>query len=232
MDQKGVYMLDFLWATMIVAGVLFGCIQGPEIINAVAGSAIDSAKEAVQLCVVMLGVVGLWNGIMNIAKEAGLIAKWTRGIDPAITYLFPRIPKEDTVRQDIAMNMIANMLGLGWAATPAGLRAMKGLARIQDGRQEKEMQPEKAGNNKTMDKKHKRQNPQKSHKRIATDEMCALLVLNISSLQLIPVNIIAYRSQYGSTNPTAIIGPGIVATTVSTLTAIIFCRLMYKRHKE
>ncbi len=205
-------MLDFLWATMIVAGVLFGCIQGPEIINSVAGSAIDSAKEAVQLCIVMLGVVGLWNGIMNIAKEAGLIAKWTNGIDPAITFLFPRIPKEDSVRQDIAMNMIANMLGLGWAATPAGLKAMKGLARIQDERQKSK--------------------PQKKHKRIATDEMCALLVLNISSLQLIPVNIIAYRSQYGSANPTAIIGPGIVATTVSTVTAIVFCRLMYKWHKE
>lgn len=225
-------MLDFLWATMIVAGVLFGCIQGPEIINSVAGSAIDSSKEAVQLCIVMLGVVGLWNGIMNIAKEAGLIAKWTKGIDPAITFLFPRIPKEDSVRQDIAMNMIANMLGLGWAATPAGLKAMKGLARIQDERQKKRLQEPLPQINQDVHKKIKKQNPQKAHKRIATDEMCALLVLNISSLQLIPVNIIAYRSQYGSANPTAIIGPGIVATTVSTLTAIIFCRLMYKWHKE
>ncbi|MDE6025386.1 MAG: nucleoside recognition protein [Lachnospiraceae bacterium] len=225
-------MLDFLWATMIVGGVLFGCIQGPEIINAVAGSAIDSAKEAVQLCIVMLGVVGLWNGIMNIAKEAGLIAKWTKGIDPAITFLFPRIPKEDTVRQDIAMNMIANMLGLGWAATPAGLRAMKGLARLQDEREANKMQVEKTEGNKRENRKSKKRQTEKSHRRVATDEMCALLVLNISSLQLIPVNIIAYRSQYGSADPTAVIGPGIVATTVSTLTAVLFCRLMYKRRKE
>lgn len=192
-------MLDYIWAFMIIAGVVLGGLRGPEIVNMVAEGALDSAKEAIELCIVMLGVVGLWNGIMNIAKEAGLISKWTKGINPAISFLFPKIPQDDEVRQDIAMNMIANMLGLGWAATPAGLRAMKGLKRLS------------------------------SNAKKASNEMCTLIVLNISSLQLIPVNIIAYRSRYGSANPTAVIGPGLVATTVATIVAIIFCRYMSKK---
>lgn len=200
-------MLDYIWAFMIIAGVIFGGFQGAEFVNLVAGGAIDSAKEAIELCIVMLGVVGLWNGIMNIAKESGLITKWTKGIGPAISFLFPNIPKQDAVRQDIAMNMIANMLGLGWAATPAGLRAMKGLKRLEE----------------------ERMNEKKSKITAASNEMCTLIVLNISSLQLIPVNIIAYRSQYGSANPTAVIGPGLVATSVATLVAIVFCKLISKR---
>lgn len=205
-------MLDYIWAFMIIAGVIFGGFQGAEVVNLVAEGAIDSAKEAIELCIVMLGVVGLWNGIMNIAKEAGLITKWTKGINPAISFLFPKIPKEDAVRQDIAMNMIANMLGLGWAATPAGLRAMKGLKRLEEERKNSHVSDDK-----------------KSEIIAASNEMCTLIVLNISSLQLIPVNIIAYRSQYGSANPTAVIGPGLVATSVATLVAIIFCRLISKR---
>lgn len=212
-------MLDYIWAFMIIAGVIFGGFQGAEVVNLVAEGAIDSAKEAIELCIVMLGVVGLWNGIMNIAKEAGLITKWTKGINPAISFLFPGIPKQDAVRQDIAMNMIANMLGLGWAATPAGLRAMKGLKRLEEERR----------NSHVNDDKKQKSDEKKSKTIAASNEMCTLIVLNISSLQLIPVNIIAYRSQYGSANPTAVIGPGLVATSVATLVAIIFCRLMSKK---
>lgn len=212
-------MLDYIWAFMIIAGVIFGGFQGAEVVNLVAEGAIDSAKEAIELCIVMLGVVGLWNGIMNIAKEAGLITKWTKGINPVISFLFPGIPKQDAVRQDIAMNMIANMLGLGWAATPAGLRAMKGLKRLEEERR----------NSHVNDDKKQKSDEKKSKTIAASNEMCTLIVLNISSLQLIPVNIIAYRSQYGSANPTAVIGPGLVATSVATLVAIIFCRLMSKK---
>lgn len=190
-------MLNYVWAFMIIFGVIVGGFRGGDIISLVSGETIDSAKEAVELCIVMLGVVGLWNGIMNIAKKASLIDKWTKKIEPAISFLFPLIPKEDPVRLDIATNMIANILGLGWAATPAGLRAMEGLARLNRG-----------------------------NSRVATNEMCTLLVINISSLQLIPVNIIAYRSQYGSVDPTGIIGPGLLATLVTTIVAVIFCKLV------
>lgn len=205
----GFIMLNYIWAFMIIAGVIFGGIQGGEVISLVADGALGSAKEAVELCIVMLGVVGMWNGVMNIAKESGLIAKWTKGFDPAISFLFPRIPKGHPVRQDIATNMIANMLGLGWAATPAGLKAMDGLSRFEN---------ERAGCTE--------QNVR------ATDEMCTFLVLNISSLQLIPVNIIAYRSQYGSVDPTAIIGPGLAATMATTVVAVIFCKIMCGRIRK
>lgn len=194
-------MLNYIWGFMIIAGVIFGGIRGADVVSLVADGALDSAKEAIELCITMLGVVGLWSGIMNIAKEAGLIAKWTKGIDPALTFLFPKIPKGHPVREDIATNMIANILGLGWAATPAGLKAMKGLAKLSGGTT------------------------------IATNEMCTFLVINISSLQLIPVNIIAYRSEYGSGDPTAIIGPALAATLCTTIVAVILCKVMGRKDK-
>lgn len=199
-------MLNYIWAFMIIAGVLYGGIQGGTIIGAVADGAIDSAKEAVELCIVMLGVVGMWNGIMNIARESGLIDKWTKGFDPVLSFLFPRIPEGHPVRRDIAANMIANMLGLGWAATPAGLKAMRGLEQLA-----------------------REQRLWIDGVKTATDEMCTFLVLNISSLQLIPMTIIAYRSQYGSADPTAVIGPGLAATLLTTVTAVIFCKVICGR---
>lgn len=210
-------MLNYIWAFMIVVGIIYGGIKGGDAISLVASGALDSAKEAIELCIVMLGVVGLWNGIMNIAKESGLIDKWTKGFDPAITFLFPRIPKGHPVRGAIATNMIANILGLGWAATPAGLKAMEGLLKLEN-------EYHFDGINKTKEN-------------MATNEMCTLLVLNISSLQLIPVNIIAYRTQYASAEPTAIIGPALAATMITTLVAIIFCKVLgcrnaYKRENR
>lgn len=102
----------------------------------------------------------------------------------------------------------ANVLGLGWAATPAGLKAMDELSKLEDDRRQGRL-------------------PGPARKKgIASNEMCTFLIINISSLQLIPVNVIAYRSQYGSVNPAAIVGPGIVATAVSTLVAVIFCKMM------
>lgn len=106
----------------------------------------------------------------------------------------------------ISANMIANLLGLGWAATPAGLKAMEELEKLENARRQ---------NN----------HPLRRTRGVASNEMCTFLIINISSIQLIPVNVIAYRSQYGSVNPAAIIGAGIVATTVNTLVAIIYCRL-------
>ena len=102
----------------------------------------------------------------------------------------------------------ANVLGLGWAATPAGLRAMEELSKLEEDR-----------------RKGRLPGPVRK-KGIASNEMCTFLILNISSLQLIPVNVIAYRSQYGSVNPAAIVGPGIAATAVSTLVAVVFCKII------
>lgn len=190
-------MLNYIWAFMILMGVVFAAFTGR--MDVVTNAALDSAGEAISLCITMAGVVSLWMGFMEIARESGLIRKMTEGIEPFLNFMFPRIPKKHPAREYIATNVIANLLGLGWACTPAGLKAMEELGKLEEERGARD--------------------------RVASTEMCNFLILNISSLQLIPVNMIAYRSQYGSANPAGIIAPAILATAVSTLTAILFCKI-------
>ncbi len=198
--------MNYLWGLMIVSGIVYAALTGtlPEVTQA----AIDSSKEAVTLCITMVGVMSLWVGLMRIAEKAGIIAGAVRWLKPFLRFLFPGIPKGHLANQYIAENFIANVFGLGWAATPAGLRAMEELSKLED------------------DRRRGRLPGPVRKKGIASNEMCTFLIINISSLQLIPVNVIAYRSQYGSVNPAAIVGPGIVATAVSTLVAVIFCKMM------
>ena len=204
-------MLNYIWGFMIIIGIIYGSFTGN--MEAITNAALDSAKEAVSLCITMVGVMALWVGLMEVAKEAGLIAKFTKAISPLVTFLFPNIPKGHEAREHISTNIIANILGLGWAATPAGLKAMESLSELEQEREAGQI----ADNQKRK--------PVKKRSGIASDEMCTFLIINISSLQLIPVNIIAYRSQYGSVNPASIIGPGLVATLVSTIVAIVFCKI-------
>ena len=201
---------------MIMIGVVYGAVAGrmAEVTNA----ALDSAGDAVSLCITMIGVMALWVGLMEIAQKSGLIAKLTQGIQPFIRFLFPRIPEGHPAREYIATNLIANVLGLGWACTPAGLKAMEELAKLEAER----------GNPAYLDDG---MGIVGKRERIASNEMCTFLILNISSLQLIPVNMIAYRSQYGSVNPAGIIAPAIVATFVSTLTAVVYCKMKNRKRK-
>jgi len=198
----GENMLNFLWGAMLLIGIVYGAATGR--MNEVTDAALSSAKEAVSLCITMAGIVAMWVGIMEIAKSSGLVERLTRKMRPLLGFLFPDVPGEHRAMEFISANMIANFLGLGWAATPFGLKAMEELAKLE--KQRKSVSPGTASN-----------------------AMCTFLILNISSLQLIPVNIIAYRSQYGSVNPTAIVGPGIVATAVSTVVAVIFCKVMERK---
>lgn len=194
-------MLNYIWAFMIIIGIIYGSLTGhmAELSNA----ALDSAREAVTLCITMLGVMALWVGLMQIAQKAGIIASMTKKLRPFLLFLFPRLRYEDIALEYISTNVVANILGLGWACTPAGLKAMEELGRIQRNKACKD--PTSASN-----------------------EMCNFLILNISSLQLIPVNIIVYRSQYGSVTPTSIIMPAILATTCSTLAGILFIKFADK----
>ncbi len=112
-------MLNYIWALMIMVGILYGAFTGN--IKAVSNAALDSAGEAVSLCITMMGVMALWVGLMEIAQTSGLIRKLTKGIQPFISFMFPRIPKGHAAREYISTNIIANVLGLGWACTPAGL---------------------------------------------------------------------------------------------------------------
>lgn len=189
-------MLNYLWGFMIVLGVTIGVIKGD--IGAVSNATITSSKEAVTLCITMLGIMSMWTGIMQVAKKCGLVAAFTRALRPVIRFLYPDVPKDHVVNEHIASNMIANILGLGWAATPMGLMAMKELRQLN------------------------------RNSEVASCDMCTLLIVNISSLQLIPVNIIAYRSQYGSVNPAEILAAGLVATVCSTCVGVAFAVIARK----
>lgn len=221
-------MLNFIWAAMILLAVIYGAISGN--MSEVTDAALDSAGEAVSLCITMAGVVALWMGLMEIAQKAGLVQKLTRGIMPFLKFMFPRIPKGHPAEGYIATNIIANVLGLGWACTPAGLKAMEALAQLEAERGNPEYLEAESGGALEGEPRHRKMDAydggyKKSGGRRASNEMCIFLILNISSLQLIPVNMIAYRSQYGSANPTAIIVPAITATLVSTLVAIVYCKI-------
>lgn len=202
--ERWQYMLNFLWAGMISLGVIYGAWQGnlSEITNA----ALDAVKEAVNLCITMVGVMAFWMGLMEIATKAGIIEAASKKISPIIRFLFPHIPNGHKAQEYITTNFIANILGLGWAATPAGLKAMEALEDLEE------------------ERRNGRGRGIVRPKGVASNEMCTFLILNISSLQLIPVNMIAYRSQYGSVNPTGIIGAGLIATLISTVTACIYCK--------
>ena len=199
-------MLNYLWSGMILTGILFGAFNGkmPEMTNA----ALESSQDAVTLCITMIGVMAFWCGIMEVASQAGVIEKAAEKMRPLIHFLFPQLPRGHKAEEHIAMNFIANVLGLGWAATPAGLRAMTELEKLEDER-----------------RSGKLPGPVRK-KGVAGNEMCTFLIINISSLQLIPVNVIAYRNKYGSVNPAGIVGLGILATLVSTGVAIVYCKVM------
>lgn len=202
-------MLNYLWAGMILIGIIFGAFNGK--MEDITNAALDSSKDAVTLCITMIGVMAFWCGIMEIASRAGIIEMASKKMRPLIRFLFPSLPENHKACGHITTNFIANFLGLGWAATPAGLKAMEELGRLEEDRR-------------------KGRAPGPSRKKgMAGNEMCTFLILNISSLQLIPINVIAYRSQYGSVNPAAIVGAGIVATMVSTGVAAVFCKVMDRR---
>ena len=191
-------MLNYLWGGMLLAGMLWGALNGTW--NEVTQALLDSAKESVSLGLTMLGILSFWCGIMEIGTRAGLVGWLTGRMTPLLDFLFPELGRDHPAREPIAVNIIANMLGLGMAATPAGLNAMQEMA--------KDIQASEDG------------------MRTATASMCTFMILNISSLQLIPVTLIAYRSQYGSRKPEAVLGPALAATALSTLTAVVFCKVM------
>ena len=220
---------------MIIIGIVYGAFTGH--MAELSSAAIESAKDAVSLCITMLGIVSFWVGLMEIAKSCGLIEKLTKWLEPFIHFLFPHIPRGHKSLEYISLNTIANILGLGWAATPAGLKAMEELANLEEerGNPEYRKNTEIIDYNNTVLQKRRdgnlENNLEKQKNRSASDEMCIFLILNISSLQLVPVNIIAYRSQYGSVNPTSIIMPAIIATTINTIVAILFCKIVTAKNR-
>lgn len=220
-------MLNYLWSGMILLGVAWAAIHGR--LDAVTLGMLEGAGDAVSLGITMLGVMTFWCGIMEIGQQSGLVDWLTKRMGPVLHFLFPGLDEESAAGKYIAVNMIANMLGLGSAATPTGLAAFKELEKLEEERREREGVE---NGNFVNPRKSSIRNLTAQPKGTASNEMCTFLILNISSLQLIPVNIIAYRSQYGSANPTAIVGPAIAATMASTLAAVVFCKVMDRKQRK
>ena len=233
-------MLNILWAGMFLAGIVYAAFAGtlPEVTE----GCLNGAKEAVELCLAVAGVVAFWNGLMMIAKESGLVSLAAKRVRPFLVWLMPGLKGREEALESISVNMAANVLGLGWAATPAGLKAMEALAELEEERRQSAKMRKTGKSGEGAPVIDHRDTGKRKHAGIfgshgsygmpvgvASNEMCTFLILNISSLQLIPVNVIAYRSQYGSVDPAAVVGPGIVATAVSTGAAILFCRMMNRR---
>ena len=190
-------MLNILWPIFIILSFIYALISGK--VNEVNNGIFTSLSDAVQLSITFLGTICLWNGIMEIAKKTSLINKMTNFLKPFINFLFPELKENKIAKQEISMNMIANILGLGNAATPLGIKAMK-----------------------TMQKDNKA-------KDTLTNSMMTFIVINTASLQLIPTNVIAIRTSLNSGNPTSIILPVWIATVIAAVVGITFTKIIIKK---
>ncbi|MCX8130780.1 MAG: nucleoside recognition protein [Clostridia bacterium] len=186
-------MLNYIWVGMILIGFTVGIFNGR--IDAVTQAAMGSAKNAVELCVGLLGIMCLWTGLMSIAEKSGLIQYISKIVRPAMAFLFPGIPCKHPALGSVVMNLVANFLGLGNAATPLGLKAMSELQKI---------------------------NPNKD---TASNAMCMFLVLNTSAVQLVPATVIAIRHQYNSANASEIIGTVWIASACAMTVGIIAAKI-------
>lgn len=193
-------MLNYLWSFMIIFAVIIAGFRGG--MGTITTAALNASEEAVTICIKTCGILCMWMGIMRIAEKSGLIDALAKKMTPILDFLFPSVPRNHPARKYIATNFVANFLGLGWAATPPGLKAMIELQKLN----------------------------KESH--TATNAMCMFLIVNMSSIQLIPITIISYRASYGSNNPTDIIGPCILATYASTFIAIVFTKFMERRSRK
>lgn len=189
-------MINIIWMALIIIGFVVGAFTGN--IEAVTNAAIDSAKSAVELAIGLIGIMALWLGIMKIAEDSGLIRGISKILKPAMVLLFPDVPPEHPAMGAMIMNISANILGLGNAATPFGLKAMEELQKIN------------------------------TNKDTATNAMVTFLAINTSSVTLIPASTIAILAAAGATNPTEIIGPTIITTMISTAAAIIAAKTLEK----
>lgn len=193
-------MVNWIWLFFIVAGVLFAAVNGR--IDAVTAALFDGAKSGVTVSFGLISVLVFWLGLMRVAEQAGLLAKLSRLLAPVVRFLFPDVPKDHPALAYILSNMSANILGLGNAATPMGIKAMQELQNLN------------------------------TDKETATAAMCTLLAINTASITVIPTTILAVRLNYGSANPAEIVGPTLVATAIATTAALVADRWYRNRSRK
>ncbi len=193
-------MVNYIWVGMTVIGLAFAFVNGT--IQEVNEAVFNGAKEAVTLCIGLISILVFWLGMMRIAEDSGLLVKLSRLFRPIIVKLFPDVPPNHPAMGYILSNMIANMFGLGNAATPLGIKAMEQLKKLND------------------------------NKDNASRSMITFLSINTASITIIPTTVIAIRMNYNSASPTDIVGPTLVTTFISCIGAIIIDRYFYLRRKR
>ncbi len=192
-------MVNIIWTILLLIGIIYSLISGKaSLIN---DEIILSAKSAFNLIITMMEITVLWTGILNIAEKSNLLKKFAYILSPILSKLFPSIPKNHESLDYISSNVAANMLGLGSAATPFGLKAMQSLQDINE------------------------------NKKIASDAMITFLVLNTSGVTIIPTTVIALRMAHNSTNPTCIIFTSLIATTIASIAGLTLDYLIRRKHK-
>lgn len=193
-------MVNIIWVCFTVIGIVFAMVNGT--MSEVNEAIFNGAKEAVTLCIGLISILVFWLGMMRIAEDAGLLKKLSNLFRPIITRLFPEIPHNHPAMGYILSNMMANMFGLGNAATPLGIKAMEEMKKINGGKNE------------------------------ASRSMITFLAINTSSITLIPTTVIAIRMNYNSASPTDIVGPTLIATICSSIGAILIDRFYYYRRSR
>ena len=189
-------MLNVLWPILIIISYVYAIIAGN--VEKVNSAVFEYTESAVTITLTLLGTMCLWNGLMEIASNTKLINRLTKLLSPIVNFLFPGIKSDKKIHQEISMNMVANMLGLGNAATPLGIKAMKSM-------QEK--------------------NPNKER---LTDDMATFIILNTASIQIIPTTVIAIRMSLGSANPTNIIFAVWFSTICAAIVGITVTKICIK----
>lgn len=190
-------MLNIIWPAFIIISFIYALISGN--IEQASNGIFESATEAVQLTLTFFGTLCLWNGVIEIAKNTTLMGKLTKLLQPIIQFLFPELKQNKKAKEEISMSVVANLLGLGNAATPLGLKAMETL---------------------------QQENPKKD---TLTNSMAMFIVLNTASLQLIPTNVIAIRSSLGSQAPSSIIIQVWIATIIAAIVGVTATKILMKR---
>ena len=193
-------MLNIVWPTFIIISFSYAIFFGN--LNSLNAEIFSSLENAIKLSINLLGTICLWNGIMQIASKTSVIDKLTSFLKPIIRYLFPDLKKRPKIQKEISMNMIANILGLGNAATPLGLKAMKSM---QEENEDKD---------------------------VLSDSMAMFIVINTASIQIIPTTVIAIRNSLGSENPTSIVFPVWIATICAAISGIVAVKILIKVTKK
>lgn len=193
-------MMNVIWPLFIICSFIYGIFIGR--VNDINDGIFSSISDAIELTITFLGTICLWNGIIEIVKRTTLMSKMTKFLSPIIKFIFPELNKNEQAKEEISMNIIANILGLGNAATPLGLKAMH-----------------------TLQKENKEKNT-------LSNSMMMFIVINTASLQLIPTNVIAIRTSLNSSNPTKIIVPVWGATIAAAIVGVVATKFLIQKTRS